>query len=124
MSQNQITNLGEPVAENISVYIKLALTTQTKIYSVNINLSITKFIEFIKINAMSEFLINDITVNTFNETSQETKIEYDVVEVGQDMNGGRSEDAPALTNSEITLNEKYGNMSQIAFYVRPVYVIM
>ena len=125
MSQNnQIVE--EIMNENngISVYVKLALTTQTKNYVVNENWSLTEFIEYIKTNAMEDFLINDVNANTFNETSQETKIEYVVVEAGQHAEGLRDEDAPELTNSDITLQEKYQNLSQIAFYVRPVYVII
>jgi len=116
MSQNQI--------ETIAVYVKLALTTQTKYYNVNIEWTITQFLEYVKTNAMTDFLINGVDANTFNATSQETKIEFAVVEAGQRVEERRDEDAPELQNSDATFNDTYSNLSQIAFYVRPVYVIL
>ena len=118
MSQNQNQST------DMFVYVKLALTTQTKTYLVDINWPITEFLEYIKTNALRDFLINDVDANTFNATSQETKLEYVVVEAGQHAEGLKDEDAPELQNSSATLNETYPNLSQIAFYVRPLYVIL
>jgi len=121
MSQN--IEITEQI-DQIRVYVKLVLTTQTKYYNINLNWTITEFLEYIKTKAMDDFLINNVDANTFNASSQETKLEYVVVEAGQRIEGIQDENAPELQNSDAILSNLYGNMSQCAFYVRPVYVIL
>ena len=88
---------------------KLAYTTQTIVYEVPSNLSISNFIEFIKNQAYRDFNIN-----------RENKIE--IVEVNQSIPTACAEEAAALRrNHNMTIREKYnGTYDDYAFYIRVI----
>ena len=90
-------------------YFKLAYTCKTINYEINLDLSITDFINYVK---------NKIRID-FNIDSNET---IEIVEAGQfnNVNGEDAEQAPALESSDaITIREKYkNNYKLIGFYIR------
>jgi hypothetical protein len=91
-------------------YFKLAYTCETKIYSINPNITIKNFINYIKHNARYDFHIED------NE-------DIEIVEAGQpnNINGRDAEQAPAIIASDETVRQKYGaRYTTIAFYIRKI----
>ena len=91
-------------------YFKLAYTCKTINYEINLDLSITDFINYVK---------NKIRID-FNIDSNKT---IEIVEAGQfnNVNGRDAELAPALEISDKTIREKYENVyKQTAFYIRLV----
>jgi hypothetical protein len=91
-------------------YFKLAYTCQTKIYSVNLDISIKNFIEDIKYRARVDFQIG------LDE-------DIDIIEAGNpdNINGHDAELAPALEPSNITIREFYENKHKnTAFYIRKI----
>jgi hypothetical protein len=89
-------------------YFKLAYTCETKNYSVKSDITIKKFIDKIKKKARSDFNIRYIEDIELVETGQ-----YD------NINGIDAEKGSALEPSNMTLSEKYGNLTQLpSFYIR------
>jgi len=93
-----------------SFYFKVVYTCETMNYDIDLDMSISDFINIVKNRARADFAIN------LNYT-------IEIVEAGQsdNVNGRDAELAPALECSDTTIREKYGdNYKYIAFYIRPV----
>ncbi len=89
---------------------KLVYTCQTKTYFVRPTMSITQFIDDIKMRARGDFCLTD------NE-------DIEIVESGQynNINGFSPELAPALQPSNVLLSEIYKNTYKtVTFYIRKI----
>jgi len=92
-----------------SFYFKTVYTCQTINYDIDLNMSITEFINYVKGKIRVDFDID----NNYS---------IEIVEAGQfnNENGRDAELAPALEYSVTTIREKFNNYKQVAFYIRPV----
>ena len=91
-------------------YFKLSYTCQTKIYFVRPNITISQFIDDIKMRARGDFDLTD------NE-------DIEIVIVGQydNINGRDAELAPAIQPSNTLLSEFYRNtLMNTSFYIRKI----
>ena len=89
-------------------YFKLAYTCQTKIYFARPNVTISQFIDDIKLRARSDFHLTDDE-------------DVEIVIAGQyhNINGRDPELAPAIQPSNILLSEFYrNNLMNTSFYIR------
>lgn len=92
------------------LYFKLAYSCQTKKYFVRSNVTLSQFIDDIKMRARSDFHLSDDE-------------DVEIVEAGQyhNINGRDPELAPALQPSNVLLSEMYENTNKnIAFYIRKI----
>ncbi len=92
-----------------SFYFKTVYTCQTINYDIDLDMSITEFINYVKGKIRVDFDIDN-------------NYAIEIVEAGQfnNENGRDAELAPALEYSVTTIREKFNNYKQIAFYIRPV----
>lgn len=92
-----------------SFYFKTIYTCQTINYDIDLNMSITDFINYVKNKIRVDFDID----NNYS---------IEIVEAGQfnNVNGRDAELAPALEYSHTLIREKFYNYKQTAFYIRPV----
>ena len=92
-----------------SFYFKTVYTCQTINYDIDLDMSITEFINYIKRKIRVDFDIDN-------------NYAIEIVEAGQfnNENGRDAELAPALEYSVTTIREKFNNYKQTAFYIRPV----
>ena len=92
-----------------SFYFKTVYTCQTINYDIDLNMSITDFINYVKNKIRVDFDID----NNYS---------IEIVEAGQfdNVNGRDAELAPALEYSHTSIREKFNNYKQTSFYVRPV----
>ena len=92
-----------------SFYFKTVYTCQTINYDIDLDMSITEFINYIKRKIRVDFDIDN-------------NYAIEIVEAGQfnNENGRDAELAPALEYSVTTIREKFNNYKQVAFYIRPV----
>lgn len=91
-------------------YFKLAYTSQTKIYFVRPNITISQFIDDIKLRARGDFNLTD------NE-------DIEIVITGQydNVNGRDPELAPAIQPSNMLLSQFYQNTHMnTSFYIRKI----
>lgn len=91
-------------------YFKLAYTCQSKIYFVRPNITISQFIDDIKLRARGDFNLSD------NE-------DIEIVITGQydNVNGRDPELAPAIQPSNILLSQFYQNTHMnTSFYIRKI----
>lgn len=91
-------------------YFKLAYTCQSKIYFVRPNITISQFIDDIKLRARGDFDLTD------NE-------DIEIVITGQydNINGRDPELAPAIQPSNILLSQFYQNTHMnTSFYIRKI----
>lgn len=91
-------------------YFKLAYTCQSKIYFVRPNITISQFIDDIKLRARGDFNLSD------NE-------DIEIVITGQydNINGRDPELAPAIQPSNILLSQFYQNTHMnTSFYIRKI----
>jgi len=77
-------------------------TTHTKQFYVNPYWTITQFLESMRPLIKNEFKTNN----------------YEIVEAGQHIRGISAEDAPAITNSNILMRNKWGYDLRVSFYIR------
>jgi len=94
----------------ISIYFKVARTTQCTNYDINLNWTTEEFI-----NIMREKVINDFNLENveFVDTAQEL------------IMGIAAEDAPALRPTNRTIRDYYGvRIYHLAFYIRPIQLIV
>ncbi|MCJ7801974.1 MAG: hypothetical protein MUP82_06415 [Candidatus Marinimicrobia bacterium] len=99
-------------AETYKFTFKLAYTKQTKKYTIDPSMSITKFIQEIKDRARPDFDLK------FGET-------VEIVEAGQynNIHGHDAERAPALVESDHTIGDLYADRHNItSFYIRKLCV--
>jgi len=90
----------------ISIYFKVARTTRTAFYNVDLNWTTEQFI-----NIMREKVIEDFNLENaeFVDTAQEL------------IMGIAGEDAPALSPTNRTIRDYYGDsIYHLAFYIRPI----
>jgi hypothetical protein len=88
----------------------VAYTCQTNYYDINLDMSVSEFIEQVTTKARADF---DINLN-YN-------IEIVIAGQSNNVNGRDAEVAPALENSDMTIREKLGNKYKyVAFYIRPI----
>lgn len=92
-----------------SFYFKTVYTCQTINYDIDLDMSITEFINYIKTKIRVDFDIDN-------------NYAIEIVEAGQfnNENGRDAELAPALEYSDTSIREKFNNYKQTAFYIRPV----
>lgn len=93
-----------------SFYFKTVYTCQTINYDIDLDISITRFINYVKEQIRVDFNIDNNT-------------DIEIVEAGNpyNINGCDAELAPALEYSDTTIREKYGdNYKQMSFYIRTV----
>lgn len=98
------------------IYLKLAYTTRTNNYNISTNITMEKFLEFIK-----EKVHQDFNINIANN--------IEIVEAGQphNVNGRDAELAPALFPDEnVLFGEKYpvANNQLSAFYIRVIPIMI
>jgi len=96
--------------QHYTFYFKLAYTCQTKIYLVRPNITISQFIDDIKLRARSDFDLTD------NE-------DIEIIVAGQyeNVNGRDAELAPALQPSNTLLSQFYrNNHMNTSFYIRKI----
>jgi hypothetical protein len=94
----------------ISIYFKVARTTQCTNYDINLNWTTEEFI-----NIMREKVINDFNLENveFVDTAQEL------------IMGIAAEDAHALSPTNRTIRDYYGiRIYHLAFYIRPIPLII
>jgi hypothetical protein len=87
---------------SIQVTFTEVWTTHSKKIYINPYWSVTQFLESIKPLIKNEFYTND----------------FEIIETRQIIKGIASEEAPAITNSEIQIRDKWGYNLDISFYVR------
>ena len=90
----------------VSIYFKVARTTRTATYNINLNWTTEEFI-----NIMREKVIEDFNLENaeFVDTAQELII------------GIAGEDAPALRPTNRSIRDYYGvSIYHLAFYIRPI----
>jgi hypothetical protein len=92
-----------------SFYFKVVYTCQTINYDIDLDMSISEFLNYVK-----DKIRHDLGVDN--------NYEIEIVEAGQfdNVNGRDAEVAPALEHSDTTIREKFNNYNQTAFYIRPV----
>jgi len=93
-----------------SFYFKTVYTCQTINYDIDLNMSITDFINYVKNKIRVDFDID----NNYS---------IEIVEAGQfnNVNGRDAELAPALEATNYTILQTYGDSyKQTAFYIRTV----
>ena len=89
-------------------YFKMVYTSQTIYYDINLDMSITEFINYVENKIRADLIIDN-------------NYDIEIIEAGQfdNINGRDAELAPALEPSDLTLLEKYeNNYKQTAFYIR------
>jgi hypothetical protein len=92
-------------AYNVSIYFKFARTSTTKFYEINLNWSINEFI-----NIMNALIDQDFGKD---------RVEF--VKTMQNTHNMASEDAPAISPSDIPLREIFAEdvaTNSLAFYIR------
>jgi len=87
---------------SIKVTFTEVWTTHSKEFYLNPYWTVTQFLESIKPLIKYEFGTNN----------------FEIVETGQIIKGKSPEEAPAVTNSEIKIRNKWGFNLEISFYVR------
>jgi hypothetical protein len=93
-----------------SFYFKLVYTCQTVNYDIDLNMSMTEFINYVKDKIRVDFNIDN-------------NYDIEIVEAGQpdNINGHDAELAPALEATNYTILQTYENSyKNTAFYIRTV----
>ena len=107
-SQNVI--LTDGITEWITVYFKEAFTTNIKYYNIPIKWNIEQFINIVK-----EWIIEDFDLGSRNYDNYSLNI----IEMGQEIQGIKSEDAPPVEEEDITYYDKYiVNKKWPGFYIK------
>ena len=107
-SQNVI--LTDGITEWVTVYFKEAYTENIKYYNIPIKWTIEKFI-----NIVGEWIIGDFDLQSRNYDNYLINI----IEMGQEIPGIKSEDAPCVEEEEITYYDKYiRNKKWPGFYIK------
>ena len=93
-----------------SFYFKVVYTCETMNYDIDLDMSISDFINIVKNRARQDFNIDNNNI-----------IEIVIAGQSNNVNGRDAEQAPALENSDMTIREKLGDgYKYVAFYIRPV----
>ena len=95
-SENIIYTDG--ITEWVTVYFKEAFTTNIKYYNIPIKWTTEKFINIVKEWIMDDF---DLVSRNYKSCS------INIIEMGQEIAGIKSEDAPHLEEEEITYHDKF-----------------
>lgn len=86
--------------EWVTVYFKLARTTKIIYYNIPIKWTIEEF--NLKVN---QWIIEDFNINEINIQDNEYSIGF--IEMGQEIEGVKPENAPILQSEEITYYDKF-----------------
>jgi len=109
-SENIIYTDG--ITEWVTVYFKEAFTTNIKYYNIPIKWTIEKFLNIVK-----EWIIPDFNLVNRNYTD----FTINIIEMGQEISGIKSEDAPHLEEEEITYYDKFiSKKNWPSFYIKIV----
>jgi hypothetical protein len=107
-SENIIYTDG--VTEWVTVYFKEAFTTNIKYYNIPIKWTTEKFINIVKEWIMDDF---DLVSRNYKSCS------INIIEMGQEIAGIKSEDAPHLEEEEITYHDKFISTKKWpSFYIK------
>ena len=107
-SQNVI--LTDGITEWITVYFKEVFTTNIKYYNIPIKWTIEQFINIVK-----EWIIEDFNLSSRNYDNYSINI----IEMGQEITGIKSENAPPIEEENITYYDKYiVNKKWPGFYIK------
>ena len=107
-SQNVI--LTDGITEWITVYFKEVFTTNIKYYNIPIKWTIEQFINIVK-----EWIIEDLNLSSRNYDNYSINI----IEMGQEITGIKSENAPPIEEENITYYDKYiVNKKWPGFYIK------
>ena len=86
--------------EWVTVYFKLARTTKIIYYNIPIKWTIEEFN-----SKITQWIIDDFDINEINIQNNEYSIGF--IEMGQEIEGVKSEDALILHNEQITYYDKF-----------------
>jgi hypothetical protein len=107
-SENIIYTDG--ITEWVTVYFKEAFTTNIKYYNIPIKWTIEKFINIVK-----EWIIDDFDLVSRNYKG----FSINIIEMGQEIPGIKSEDAHYLEEEEITYYDKFISTKKwSSFYIK------
>ena len=107
-SQNVI--LTDGITEWITVYFKEAFTTNIKYYNIPIKWTIEQFVNIVKEWIMEDFDLSNRNIDNYS---------INIIEMGQEVPGVKSEDAPPVEEEEITYYDKYiVNNKWPGFYIK------
>ena len=102
--------LTDGISEWVTVYFKEAYTTNIKYYNIPIKWNIEQFINIVK-----EWIIEDFDLSSRNYDNYSLNI----IEMGQEIQGIKSEDAPPVEEEDITYYDKYiVNKKWPGFYIK------
>jgi hypothetical protein len=111
-SENVIYTDG--ISEWVTVYFKEAYTTNIKYYNIPIKWTTEQFVNIVK-----EWIIEEFDLCGRNYTNYTINI----IEMGQEIFGVKSEDAPHMEEEEITYYNKYIiNKKWPGFYFKIVFI--
>jgi len=89
-----------------SIYFKVARTTETAMYDIDLDWTTEEFINIMREKVIEDFVLDNAE---FVDTAQEVIL------------GIAAEDAPALRPTNRTIREYYGvRIYHLAFYIRPI----
>ena len=107
-SQNVI--LTDGISEWITVYFKEAFTTNTKYYNIPIKWTIEQLVNIVKEWIMEDFDLSNRNIDNYS---------INIIEMGQEVPGVKSEDAAPLEEENITYYDKYiVNKKWPGFYIK------
>ena len=94
----------------MTIYFKVARTSDTAIYEIDLNWTTEQFINIMREKVIEDFVLENAE---FVDTAQELII------------GVAAEDAPALRPSNRTIRDYFGaRIYHLAFYIRPIPLII
>lgn len=114
-TQQSLKNIiyTDGITEWVTVYFKEAYTTNIKYYNIPIKWSIEKFLNTVKKWIMKDF---DLSSRNYDGTYCYS---INIIEIGQEISGINSEDAPCIEKEEITYHDKYIiNNKWPGFYIK------
>jgi hypothetical protein len=107
-SQNVI--LTDGITEWITVYFKEAFTTNIKYYNIPIKWTTEQFVNIVKEWIMEDFDLSSRNIENYS---------INIIEMGQEIHGVKSEDAPPVEEEGITYYDKYIiNKKWPGFYIK------
>jgi hypothetical protein len=107
-SQNVI--LTDGITEWITVYFKEAFTTNIKYYNIPIKWTIEQFVNIVKEWIMEDFDLSNRNIGNYS---------INIIEMGQEVPGVKSEDALPVEEEDITYYDKYiVNKKWPGFYIK------
>ena len=100
----------EGTNEWVTVYFKEAFTTNTKYYNIPIKWTIEQLVNIVKEWIMEDFDLSNRNIDNYS---------INIIEMGQEVPGVKSEDAAPLEEENITYYDKYiVNKKWPGFYIK------